>query len=116
MTDGHHKGMLDIGGAAPFTLNLRVRLWWVVTYRTFGFTPIVLRIWNCPASRTSLGFSEMRENGFPFREMIYDIYVLHPVQSELSRWTPACSLDVIYDKHHGVGSVSVNSRLFIWRW
>jgi hypothetical protein len=21
MTDGHHKGMLDIGGAAPFTLN-----------------------------------------------------------------------------------------------
>jgi len=63
--------------------------------RPLGFTPIVLRIRVSQSSRTSLGESEMRKNFFRFRISIYDILTLEPVQSELSRWTPACLLDAI---------------------
>jgi len=63
VSDGHRKGMWDIGGVAPLTLILCVRLWWVVTYRPDSLTPITYRIWDCLTSRNSL-VVKRREKSF----------------------------------------------------
>jgi len=41
-------------------------------------------------------------------------FALQSVQSELSRWPSAYSIDVIYDKYHNGVSLSIKPKLIIW--